>query len=72
MIDEVIECVFEAARKQLPLQIYGKETRAGCRCVCSAPCGRCHHVFNDAMLMQAEGWGKMRGLIFLGLFLRPR
>ena len=55
MIDEVIECVFEAARKQLPLQIYGKETRAGCRCVCNAPCGRCHHVFNDAMLMQAGG-----------------
>lgn len=29
VIDEVIQCVFEAAREQLPLQVYGKETRAG-------------------------------------------
>lgn len=39
-----------------------------CRCVSSAPCSRNHHKINDVMLMQTEGWGKMRGLIFLGLF----
>ncbi|MHB0982296.1 MAG: hypothetical protein ACYC02_02830 [Thiobacillus sp.] len=30
---------------------------------------RNHHKINDAMLMQTGGWGKMQGLIFLGLFL---
>ena len=29
MPDEVIQCVFEGAREQLPLQVYGKKTRAG-------------------------------------------
>lgn len=29
VINEVVECVFEAAGKQLPLQVYGKETRTG-------------------------------------------
>ena len=72
MIDEVIECVFEGAGKQLPLQVYGNETGTGVDVLVAGHDSRNHHKINDAMLMQAGGWGKMRGLIFLGLFLQPR
>jgi hypothetical protein len=49
-----------------------KEFRPAKKRVEVAPCSRNHHKINDAMLMQTGGWGKMRGLIFLGLFLQPR
>jgi hypothetical protein len=39
-----------------------------CRCVCSAPCGRFHHAFNDAMLMQAGGLGQDAGIDIFGAF----
>ena len=38
----------------------------------TGPCSGSYLIGQGLMLMQTGGWGKMWGLIFLGLFLRPR
>ena len=58
---EQFECVLKRAGKELPLQVYGKKTRAGVD-VLVARHAVCSIIsINVAMLIQTAGWGKMRG-----------